>query len=253
MPVERHEDRTPSAAQDVFAEALAAYHPPQGMTEKHRRIVEAALRIFAQKGYAGTSTAEIAREAGVAEATIFRHYKAKKDLLLSLVAPLMARLVGPVAVRSAAEIAGDPSLSLEEMLRRLIRDRLHFALENAPRFRILLQESFFHPELRDALWRGIWQQIHDVVAAALRQRMERGEIRPVDLEVAVRVLVSGVASFILPRLMGLQAPVADDEKEIAATVDILLKGLLQGPAGAAAGVPADETTGGPQGRPDTEA
>ncbi|MDP4107839.1 MAG: helix-turn-helix domain-containing protein, partial [Bacillota bacterium] len=44
------------------------------MTEKQQKIVETAIQMFADKGYASTSTAEIAKAAGVAEGTIFRHF-----------------------------------------------------------------------------------------------------------------------------------------------------------------------------------
>lgn len=48
------------------------------LSEKQIKILEAAIEIFAEKGYASTSTSEIAKRAGVAEGTIFRHYKTKK-------------------------------------------------------------------------------------------------------------------------------------------------------------------------------
>ena len=48
------------------------------LTEKQKRIVQAAIESFAEKGFSATSTNEIAQKAGVAEGTIFRHYKTKK-------------------------------------------------------------------------------------------------------------------------------------------------------------------------------
>lgn len=50
----------------------------QDLTPKQAKILQAAVEIFAEKGYAATSTSEIAKRAGVAEGTIFRHYKTKK-------------------------------------------------------------------------------------------------------------------------------------------------------------------------------
>ena len=51
------------------------------MTEKQQHIVSAALELFTQNGYAATSTAKIAKAAGVSEGLIFRHFKNKKGLL----------------------------------------------------------------------------------------------------------------------------------------------------------------------------
>ncbi len=47
------------------------------------RILEAAVDMFGEKGYASTSTSEIAKRAGVAEGTIFRYYKTKKRFITS--------------------------------------------------------------------------------------------------------------------------------------------------------------------------
>ncbi len=48
--------------------------------ERRRGIVEAALRVFSAGSYAGSTTAEIAREAGVSEPVLYRHFASKRDL-----------------------------------------------------------------------------------------------------------------------------------------------------------------------------
>ncbi len=51
------------------------------MTEKQEKIVNAALRLFAEEGYKSTSTSKVAKEAGVSEGLIFRHFGNKEGLL----------------------------------------------------------------------------------------------------------------------------------------------------------------------------
>ena len=48
--------------------------------ERRRTIVQAALRVFSSSSYAGSTTAEIAREAGVSEPLLYRHFPSKRDL-----------------------------------------------------------------------------------------------------------------------------------------------------------------------------
>jgi AcrR family transcriptional regulator len=48
--------------------------------ERRRAIVQAALRVFASGSYAGSTTAEIAREAGVSEPVLYRHFGSKREL-----------------------------------------------------------------------------------------------------------------------------------------------------------------------------
>lgn len=54
------------------------------MTEKQQKILQAALKLFAQEGYASTSTSKVAKAAGVSEGLIFRHFKNKEGLLKAI-------------------------------------------------------------------------------------------------------------------------------------------------------------------------
>ncbi len=59
-------------------------------------ILEAAARLFAKNGYARTSTVALAQEAGVAEGTIFRHFKSKEELFIALIMRLKEKLLQEV-------------------------------------------------------------------------------------------------------------------------------------------------------------
>ena len=55
------------------------------MTEKKEKILEAALKLFAEEGYASTSTSKVAKAANVSEGLIFRHFTNKEGLLKAIV------------------------------------------------------------------------------------------------------------------------------------------------------------------------
>ena len=55
------------------------------MTEKQEKIIEAGLELFAQEGYAATSTNKVAKRAGVSEGLIFRHFINKEGLLKAII------------------------------------------------------------------------------------------------------------------------------------------------------------------------
>lgn len=59
---------------------------------RREALVDAALRVFARTPYRSAGTAEIAREAGVAEPTIYRHFSSKKELYLAALARTCARV-----------------------------------------------------------------------------------------------------------------------------------------------------------------
>ena len=76
------------------------------MTDKKRQILEAATDLFAASGYAGASTARIARAAGVSEGLIFRHFGNKRGLLDAVAAE-----AGAASAKTSDALAaiGDPA------------------------------------------------------------------------------------------------------------------------------------------------
>lgn len=54
------------------------------MTEKQKKILQAALQLFAKEGYHATSTSKVAKAAGVSEGLIFRHFGNKEGLLQAI-------------------------------------------------------------------------------------------------------------------------------------------------------------------------
>ena len=56
----------------------------QKKSDKYRKIIDAATKIFAQKGFYKSKISEIAQEAGIADGTIYIYFKHKDDILISL-------------------------------------------------------------------------------------------------------------------------------------------------------------------------
>ncbi|MFO7596401.1 MAG: TetR/AcrR family transcriptional regulator [Desulfocurvibacter africanus] len=73
------------------------YQPKQqrGLIRRER-ILDAALRLFSEKGYYGTNTKEIAKQAGVATGTLYRYFRDKKAVLFGVCMRFEARIMGDV-------------------------------------------------------------------------------------------------------------------------------------------------------------
>jgi AcrR family transcriptional regulator len=70
---------------------------PRSGAEARRRLQEAALDLYAQRGYDATTTAEIAARAGVTERTYFRHFADKREVLFGGESELQATMVDAIA------------------------------------------------------------------------------------------------------------------------------------------------------------
>jgi TetR/AcrR family transcriptional regulator, fatty acid metabolism regulator protein len=79
----------------MTAHSSGTARPPGG--DKRERILDAAERVFARAGFYNARVAEIAKEAGVADGTIYLYFKSKDDLLISLFESRMQRVLDTLA------------------------------------------------------------------------------------------------------------------------------------------------------------
>lgn len=113
------------------------------------RIIEVAQELFFKQGYDATSTAQIAKQVGLSEAALYKHFKGKKSLLLRTVEPI--RLPEP-------EADFYTSLSEKALLNEWTKHILAVVFANRSQYSILFTESQKHPELSEDYVRDIYQQ-----------------------------------------------------------------------------------------------
>jgi len=212
---------------EPWMEELLQGDPSLPRTAKQARIFEAAIEIFAEKGYAASSTSEIAQRAGVAEGTIFRHYKTKKDLLLSIVTPAMVKLLAPFLLREFKDVLSKDYDSFDQLLRALIDNRITFLQQNRSLFKIVVQELPFHPDLQ--------KQLQQLVFNEMKGRFERiihklqAEDKLIDLPslTIMRLSAFSVLGYVLFRsiLEPNEESGWDDTLEREATIQFIMKGL----------------------------
>lgn len=214
---------------EQWIEELLAVKEDGQMTPKQISILEAAIEIFSDKGFSAASTSEIAQKAGVAEGTIFRYYKTKKDLLLSIVGPTMSRMIAPFVMRNFNGVLDMPFESYEAFLRAFIVNRLDFARKNFKIIRILVQEIPFQPALREQFAENVLAQVLERVTAITEHFKAEGEVIDAPTPAIIRFTVSSVIGYLLARLLLMPEKDWDDEEEISQLIRFMLHGI-SGPA-----------------------
>jgi TetR/AcrR family transcriptional regulator, fatty acid metabolism regulator protein len=189
--------------------------------DKRQRILQAAVKVFARKGYHRAKVSEIARRADVADGTIYLYFKSKEDLLVSLFDEVMAEHLaeGRREVRAAV---GAPA-----RLQAIARHHLRLLGENrdlAVVFQVELRQSTQFMERFTASWlQDYFTLIDEVIAQGQREGSLRAELpRKVLAKSLFGALDEMVTSWILSRkdydLAELAEPV----------VDLLLRGCASG-------------------------
>jgi AcrR family transcriptional regulator len=226
-------DALPGAAPapPAFAEAIAAIVHAIDEIEgplppKKRAIVEHAVLTFAEKGFDAASTKEIARRAGVAEATIFRHFATKEDLLLRLVRPLLTQVVVPAAAGQFERVVAETGGRLEDVLRLVLTERLRVIRRFAPLVRILIQEIPFRPELQKLLFAQVPAGLGGAMALMQRE-MDAGRMRREPPARIARWVASLFAGYFISSTIFMPGAEWDDEAEVDAFVKLLARGVLR--------------------------
>ncbi|MRG87438.1 TetR/AcrR family transcriptional regulator [Salinibacillus xinjiangensis] len=199
----------------------------QKLTPKQAQIIQAAIEIFAEKGYAATSTSEIAKRAGVAEGTIFRHYKTKKDLLISIVSPAITRFVVPFFAEKFVQDVFDQDEieEIEPLLKNLISNRYQFVKNNVPLLRIMLQEMAFHPELQEQYKRVFVSKVLPRFKQVVDQLRGARQIGDIPTETVLRLTMTTIIGFLITRFIVMPDYPWDDETEIEYTIQFIRNGL----------------------------
>ena len=190
-------------------------------TQTRTKILQAAQKLFARKGFDGTTTKDLARKAGVAEGTIFRHFSNKKAILIEL------------ATEGWVDILTDLLTELSEMasykaVAQVMRRRMLNMSQNVDLMRICFFEAQFHPELRDRIQSEVIAKMTDVAEAFVETAMEKGVYRKMNSQIVARVFVGmfAIAGFSQDTMLEGDADPQAMKDMAEGLADIFLNGVL---------------------------
>jgi AcrR family transcriptional regulator len=191
--------------------------------ERREAIITAAVRLFAEKGFRGTTTREIASAVGVSEPVLYNHFATKSDLYSAIIdrkSQEGKRKVEAVLLPSME--SNDDHAVLLEMARLVVA-----WYEDDPAYiRLLLYSALESHELATLSYERQAVTFFQMVAGYFRRRIDAGAFRPVDDLVAARAFIGMVAHYALGTTIFkcdlLKAPA---EENIARMVDLFLTGI----------------------------
>ncbi|MBU7568043.1 TetR/AcrR family transcriptional regulator [Weissella sagaensis] len=135
---------------DVVGKNFDEWLDHADMPNGKREILKATIKLLAEQGYQGTSTAMIAREAGLSEATIFKHFKTKKILLNSILQPLMKQLLPNFGEQFINHVQ-EHATTIDDLIAYVVRDRYYFLIDNYQVSIILLNQILVDEKFGDDL------------------------------------------------------------------------------------------------------
>ena len=189
--------------------------------EKRTRILDAALKVFAERGFYNAKVAEVAKEAGVADGTIYLYFDNKDALLIALFEDRMQRLIERVTV----ELERIEGSSLEK-IRRLIHIHLHLVYEdpNLAEFITveLRQSGKFVKEYDNPKFAEYLRVLRDLIEAG----QQEGTIRKtVDSRLVVRAIFGALDELLLTLSLTSRNRAVDLNATVDGLTDIFCDGI----------------------------
>lgn len=196
-------------------------------SDKELIILESAVKIFSEKGFNAATTNEIAKEAGIAEGTIFRYFKTKKDILHKIIIRSIDLLGHKIVIKPLEDlIEKNNSLNEKELLKEIVKERLSLVNKNFPLIKVILTEAMVSKEIREIWINKIVLNGINILSNIIERGIENGTFKKVNSITAIRSLASMIISYMLHKnLINNSLPVDEDDKEIDTILEIFFNGI----------------------------
>ena len=195
--------------------------PPITEEDTRTKILQAALQLFARRGYDGTTTKDLAKSAGVAEGTLFRYFANKKAILIE------------VATAGWVDILTDLLTELSEMgsykaVSQVMRRRIINLRQNSDLLRVCFIEAQYHPELKESIQTEVINKMTDVAEAFFETAMSKGIYRQMNPKIVAKVFLGifAIAGFSDETIIDPNASPQAMQEMAEGISDIFLRGVL---------------------------
>lgn len=194
------------------------------ISDKQKAVLQASLTLFSEKGFENTSTGDIASMAGVAEGTVYKQFKTKKQLLQVVIDSVIDEVIPKVANEFINELTTPKGPHFQEFLQNLIQNRMQFFINNLPQIRILIRESMTNMKIRQQIIEKFASLDLTKLVTIFKYYQQQGQLVDWDFIKILQYILGISGSYVAPLLFSVSNTfdVAAASQE---ATDFLLKGL----------------------------
>ena len=205
------------------------FTPPKRERRKQHRpgeLLEAALDLFVEKGFAATRSEEVALKAGVSKGTLFLYFPSKEELFKAVVRENAVKTV----TEGALEVANFKGTAAE-LLHFLILEwwRRYGATKASGITKLIISEGNHFPELASFYQEEVIQPAMKLLKDVLRRGQQSGEFKNFDIDNTAMVVIAPMLFFIMSKHANAMClagqPNTPPEKFIAQHADLIVRGL----------------------------
>lgn len=172
-----------------------------------KKILEASLKLFSEKGFIGATTKEIAKEAGIAEITLFRHFPTKESLFEEVISrysflPALRDLLPEIR-----------KLSYEDALATIARKFLDTLLLRKDLIRIMQTEIHRYPEQMQKIYNSLIDEVIRTLASYFEEMQGKGILSEFDTDMGARAFLGMFFSYFNAQEFKMRKKFKGDDRE----------------------------------------
>jgi AcrR family transcriptional regulator len=214
---------------------VATLDPPTTARQRRKdarpsELLDAALELFVEKGFAATRAEEVAQRAGVSKGTLYLYYPSKEELFKAVISQSLTSRIEQTAQQVQA-YGGAMGTLLEDMLVRWWQQV--YASPASGTFKIVVSEVRNFPEIADFWLHNVIEPGSALIGSIVRRGIDRGEFRAdADVENTVHSLVLPMVMLCVHKhgLAACSQHQIDGHRFIAEHVALVVRGLRPDPA-----------------------
>ncbi|MDG1117957.1 MAG: TetR/AcrR family transcriptional regulator [Flavimaricola sp.] len=157
-------------------------------------VLDAALSLFMEQGFARTSVEQVARRAGISKGAVYLYFESKEAILVGLVNRAIAPL-SEVLFENITSFEGDPRPALAQILR--LMGQVMGQQRNRAVPLIVLHEAPAAPNIAALFREAVLDRSIPAISALLAQGVAGGYIRSVDPEMTARTVIGPILAHII--------------------------------------------------------
>lgn len=198
--------------------------------ERPDELLDAALTLFVERGFAATRMDDVAQRAGVSKGTVYLYWPGKEELLRAVIQRFLG---GHLAAGAQAIETHEGKAS--DLLRHTFAEWWIAVVESptAGVFKLMLSEARNFPEIAEFYRQEVVERGQHLIRTIIERGIAQGEMREVDVEAAVLSLMLPMVMLCVHKhSIGVCAPIEglqDAPRLIRAHLDLVLRGLLLTP------------------------
>lgn len=198
--------------------------PKLSKADRRQAIVETAAQLFAEVGFRGGTTRELARRVGVTEPVLYEHFQTKRDLYAAIIDATSHQ--GFAEARELLEkkaAAGNPDAFFRTLASLIVEHQT----KHPNYLRLILFSALEKHEMAELCFERHGIIIHQIVTGFIQDRCDDGVFRKVDAALTARAFMGMVMHYsIFDQHFGFKLVRASKKRAIETMVDIFLRGLL---------------------------